>query len=105
MKGGGCRHAFIDWSKCVDRERDAGSDFTEECREKTLALRECMLKHEDYYRPMLEEEEEMLREQEELEAAEKQLGQVALGEQQPQQGQQQESAAAASGAADTPPKQ
>lgn len=22
------------WSKCVDRERDAGSDFTEECREK-----------------------------------------------------------------------
>jgi hypothetical protein len=22
------------WSKCVDNERQAGSDFTEECREK-----------------------------------------------------------------------
>ena len=21
------------WSNCVDRERDAGNDFTEECRE------------------------------------------------------------------------
>ena len=36
---------------------------------QTMALRECMLKHEDYYRPMLEEEEEMLREQEEAEQA------------------------------------
>lgn len=57
-------------------------------------------------RPMLEEEEEMLREQEELDAAEKQLEGVALGEQQPQQAQQQhEQAAAASGTADAAPKQ
>ena len=36
---------------------------------QTLALRECMLKHADYYRPMLEEEEEMLKEQEEQQQA------------------------------------
>lgn len=48
----------------------------------------------------------MMREQEELEAAEKQLGEVALGEQQPQQAQQQqEGAAAAAGAAEAAPKQ
>lgn len=33
MKGGGCRDAFVAWSGCVDRERDAGGDFTEECKE------------------------------------------------------------------------
>lgn len=49
--------------------------------EQTLALRECMLKHEDYYRPMLEEEEEMLKEHEEAEAAAAQAAQSA-GEQQ-----------------------
>ncbi|KAL4445830.1 hypothetical protein ABPG77_009029 [Micractinium sp. CCAP 211/92] len=70
MKGGGCRSAFISWSKCVDKEREAGGDFTEECREKTLALRECMLQHADYYRPMLEEEEEAMREEEQRAAAE-----------------------------------
>ena len=36
---------------------------------QTLALRECMLKHADYYRPMLEEEEEMLKEQEKQQQA------------------------------------
>jgi mitochondrial intermembrane space import and assembly protein 40 len=61
MKAGGCRQTFIDWSNCVDKERDAGSDFTEECRDKTLALRECMLAHAEYYAPMLEEEEEMAK--------------------------------------------
>ena len=47
----------------------------------------------------------MLREQEELQAAEKQLEEVALGEQQQQQAQQQQDAAAAGGAADATPKQ
>ena len=78
-------HRLQAWSECVDHEREAGSDFTEECREKvgahvaarpfpaavtlgslllqTLALRECMLRHADYYRPLLEEEEEMMSEQ------------------------------------------
>ncbi|KAI3438161.1 hypothetical protein D9Q98_000598 [Chlorella vulgaris] len=63
MKGGGCRVAFIEWSKCVDHERDAGTDFTEECREKTMALRRCMMQYEEYYKPLLEEEEEMMAEQ------------------------------------------
>jgi mitochondrial intermembrane space import and assembly protein 40 len=69
MKGGGCREAFNNWSKCVDREKDTGSDYTEECRDTTLALRECMLAHKDYYAPLLEEEEAMLREQQEEQEA------------------------------------
>lgn len=80
MKGGGCRSAFISWSKCVDKEREAGGDFTEECREKTLALRECMLQHADYYRPMLEEEEEAMREEEQRAAAEAEAARAGSGE-------------------------
>ena len=58
MKGGGCKETFEAWSKCVDGERGKGdSDFTETCREATLALRECMLAHKDYYQPLLDEEE------------------------------------------------
>jgi hypothetical protein len=69
MKKGGCREAFNNWSKCVDREKDTGSDYTEECRDTTLALRECMLANKDYYAPLLEEEEAMLREQQEEQEA------------------------------------
>lgn len=69
MKGGGCREAFNNWSECVDREKDTGSDYTEQCRDTTLALRECMLAHKDYYAPLLEEEEAMLREQQEEQEA------------------------------------
>jgi len=58
MKGGGCKEAFEAWSECVDGERDKDdADFTETCRSATLALRECMLAHKDYYQPLLDEEE------------------------------------------------
>lgn len=58
MKGGGCKEAFEAWSECVDSERHKDdSDFTETCRSATLALRECMLAHRDYYQPLLDEEE------------------------------------------------
>mmetsp|Transcript_15610 Transcript_15610/g.44472 ORF Transcript_15610/g.44472 Transcript_15610/m.44472 type:complete len:132 (+) Transcript_15610:91-486(+) len=58
MKGGGCKEAFEAWSQCVDSERHKDdSDFTETCRSATLALRECMLAHKDYYQPLLDEEE------------------------------------------------
>ena len=57
MKGGGCKDAFEAWSQCVDAEREHEGDFTETCKEATLALRECMLAHKDYYQPLLEEEE------------------------------------------------
>jgi hypothetical protein len=50
------------WSKCVDEEREAGADYTETCTQQTLALRECMLKHQDYYKVLLDEEEEMTKE-------------------------------------------
>jgi hypothetical protein len=85
-----------EWSKCVDRERDAGGDFTEECREavsgecprkltqviaialpmrhpasvvQTLALRQCMLSNPEYYAPLLEEEDEEARRAAEAAAA------------------------------------
>ncbi|KAG7667609.1 hypothetical protein Ndes2437B_g07621 [Nannochloris sp. 'desiccata'] len=71
MKGGGCKDAFNAWSKCVDSEREAGNDFTEECKDATLRLRECMLAHKDYYAPLLEEEEA------EMEAARKTAAETA----------------------------
>ena len=58
MKGGGCEEAFEAWSKCVDSERGKDdTDFTETCRDATIALRECMLAHKDYSQPLLDEEE------------------------------------------------
>jgi intermembrane space import and assembly protein 40 len=65
MKGGGCKEPFEAWSSCVDAERDADGDFTETCREATMALRECMLAHKEYYQPLLDEEERELEEKEE----------------------------------------
>eukprot|EP00887_Chlorella_sp_A99_P000973 scaffold5.g973.t1 len=81
MKGGACRHAFIDWSKCVDSEREAGhEDFAEHCADVTLALRECMLSNRDYYGPLLEEEEEMFREDEERRQQEAEEATAAAGD-------------------------
>ncbi|KAI8108654.1 hypothetical protein M9435_005071 [Picochlorum sp. BPE23] len=71
MKGGGCKEAFEAWSACVDAERSADNDFTETCKEATIALRECMLANKEYYAPLLEEEErEMERQQQEKEEEE-----------------------------------
>lgn len=47
----------------MDKEREAGADYTETCTQQTIALRECMLKHQDYYRVLLDEEEEMAKDQ------------------------------------------
>lgn len=68
MKGGGCKEQFEAWSTCVDTEREADKDFTETCREATIALRECMLAHKDYYQPLLDEEEKEMSQQDQLEA-------------------------------------
>lgn len=65
MKAGGCKDVFKDWSKCVDSERTRGGDFASDCREQTYALRECMLKHRDYYAPVLEEEADFVVDKEE----------------------------------------
>lgn len=32
-----CSLYLQSWSKCVDKEREAGGDFTEECREKVCS--------------------------------------------------------------------
>ncbi|KAK9812567.1 hypothetical protein WJX73_009474 [Symbiochloris irregularis] len=57
MKGGGCKNEFTAWSSCVDSEREAGHDFTEECYEKTTQLQSCMLAHKDYYQDLLYEQQ------------------------------------------------
>ncbi|KAL0034556.1 hypothetical protein WJX79_008188 [Trebouxia sp. C0005] len=57
MKAGGCKPEFQEWSKCVDDERKQGTDFTEECRERTASLQNCMMSNKDYYKPVLEDGE------------------------------------------------
>ena len=42
-----------DWSKCVDTKRGDGHNFTEECRDPTLNLQQCMEEHRDYYQVQL----------------------------------------------------
>jgi cytochrome c oxidase subunit 6b len=56
MKAGGCKQEFTAWSKCVDDNREGGKDFTEECRDATISLQECMLEHKDYYKDFLGED-------------------------------------------------
>jgi len=73
MKGGGCKEAFEAWSKCVDSERGKDdTDFTETCRDATIALRECMLAHKDYYQPLLDEEEREMEARSEADAPDRQ---------------------------------
>ncbi|GMH42982.1 hypothetical protein BSKO_10904 [Bryopsis sp. KO-2023] len=64
MKGGGCKQEFVAWMECVDREKEGGGDYVEECIPPMQALRECMLANPDYYGPMLEEEENRMKERE-----------------------------------------
>ena len=58
MKGGSCRAAFAAWEACVDAAKARDEDFVETCFETTSALRECMLRDPEYYRPMTGEEGE-----------------------------------------------
>ncbi|CAK0780794.1 hypothetical protein CVIRNUC_005177 [Coccomyxa viridis] len=53
MKAGGCKKEFTDWSKCVDTKRGDGHNFTEECRDPTLNLQQCMEEHRDYYQDFM----------------------------------------------------
>ncbi|GLU09463.1 hypothetical protein SLE2022_334350 [Rubroshorea leprosula] len=75
MKGGGCKDAFVAWENCINDAKD--EDYVEKCAGVTMALKECMTAHADYYEPILRvekaAEEEALRELEkekEKEAAE-----------------------------------
>ncbi|CAG9461458.1 unnamed protein product [Pedinophyceae sp. YPF-701] len=58
MKGGPCKDTFVAWSKCVDAGRDSGDDFVEKCIEPTVALKECMEANPNYYKPMLQAEDD-----------------------------------------------
>ena len=44
-----CGYAWQAWSKCVDAKRGDGHNFTEECRDPTMNLQQCMEEHRDYY--------------------------------------------------------
>lgn len=64
MKGGPCKKEFVAWSKCVDDERKLEHDFTEACRDETIALQVCMSANTEYYGAMLEAEKAYSEEQE-----------------------------------------
>ncbi|XP_031478779.2 uncharacterized protein LOC116249705 [Nymphaea colorata] len=73
MKGGGCKESFISWEKCIEEAEKSKEDVVEKCAEVTRVLRECMLRHSDYYEPLLSAEKAMedqaARELEQEEAA------------------------------------
>lgn len=69
MKAGGCKQEFKDWSKCVDDERKDGKDFTEECKDKTESLQNCMLSNKAYYAPVLEDEQMFVESKEKFDTA------------------------------------
>eukprot|EP01024_Parvocaulis_polyphysoides_P045661 TRINITY_DN4277_c0_g2_i1.p2 TRINITY_DN4277_c0_g2~~TRINITY_DN4277_c0_g2_i1.p2 ORF type:complete len:153 (-),score=32.18 TRINITY_DN4277_c0_g2_i1:182-586(-) len=62
MKAGGCRVEFTAWEECVDKARKQEEDFTTDCRNLTNALHSCMERNRDYYEPLLEQEEELVKE-------------------------------------------
>ncbi|KAL0053564.1 hypothetical protein WJX82_007575 [Trebouxia sp. C0006] len=69
MKAGGCKPEFREWSKCVDDERKQGTDFTEECREVTTSLQNCMMSNKDYYKPVLEDRDMFVESKEKFDTA------------------------------------
>ncbi|CAN6449142.1 unnamed protein product [Victoria cruziana] len=73
MKGGGCKESFISWEKCIEEAEKSKEDVVEKCAEVTRTLRECMLRHSDYYEPLLSAEkaieDQAARELEQEEAA------------------------------------
>lgn len=58
MKGGPCREQFIAWETCVERCRNEGCDFIEECGQQTLALKACTDEHPEYYGALMADAEE-----------------------------------------------
>jgi plasmid stabilization system protein ParE len=57
MKGGPCRDAFVAWEACVDRCREGGTDFIQECGPATLALKHCTDEHPEYYGALMADAE------------------------------------------------
>ncbi|XP_047953271.1 uncharacterized protein LOC125199226 [Salvia hispanica] len=67
MKAGGCRETFTDWEKCVEEGEKNKEDIVEKCVQATSALRKCMEAHSDYYAPLLDAEEAVMKQLEEEE--------------------------------------
>ena len=56
MKAGPCKVVFRKWESCLDASKKNGTDFLEQCGEPTLALRDCVDAHPEYYSVLNDEE-------------------------------------------------
>ena len=54
MKGGPCYKSFSLWQACVG-ENTENNQFTEQCKDLTEKLQECILSNQDYYGALLKE--------------------------------------------------
>lgn len=62
MKEGGCREEFVNWEKCVEEGEKNQEDIVEKCAEITFKMRKCMEANRDYYAPILQAEEVVMKE-------------------------------------------
>ena len=67
MKAGGCRETFMDSVKCLEDGEKNKEDIVEKCIQATSALRKCIEAHSDYYAPLLDVEEAVMKQLEEEE--------------------------------------
>eukprot|EP00941_MAST-03F_sp_MAST-3F-sp1_P003623 g3623.t1 len=58
MKAGPCGDVFTAWETCVEKSKEEGTDFFDECSAETLALKECVDANPDYYGFLEEVEKE-----------------------------------------------
>ncbi|RHZ14829.1 hypothetical protein DYB26_001690 [Aphanomyces astaci] len=49
MKAGPCGDQFTSWEACLDESKKEGADFLSKCGPQTLALRDCVDAHPEYY--------------------------------------------------------
>ncbi|KAL1556669.1 hypothetical protein AAHA92_12260 [Salvia divinorum] len=68
-KAGGCRETFTDWEKCVEEGEKNKEDIVEKYVQATSALRKCMEAHSDYYAPLLDAKEAVMKQLEEEKSA------------------------------------
>ena len=58
MKLGPCEHEFTAWENCIDSCKETDEDFIDKCKDQTLALKQCVDAHPEYYYSVLGEENE-----------------------------------------------
>lgn len=58
MRAGPCGEEFKKWEGCLDKCKKNGEDFIDHCGPETLALRDCVDAHPEYYSVLSQDEEE-----------------------------------------------